>query len=60
MPIGLPAFAWMVKIGAPLFMNTDPELALYGRYCVSERLEKEGFEFLYPQLDLALNNLLKG
>ena len=24
MPIGLPAFAWMVRIGAPLIMATDP------------------------------------
>ena len=38
MPIGLPAFEWMVRIGAPLFMRTDPELALYGRYCVPTRL----------------------
>lgn len=59
MPIGLPAFAWMVKIGAPLFMNTDPELALYGRYCVSERLEDERFEFLYPKLDLALDEIFE-
>ena len=35
----------MVKIGAPLFLKTDSELALYGRYCVSSRLEEEGFEF---------------
>ena len=27
MPIGLPAFSWMVRIGAPLLMRTDPELA---------------------------------
>lgn len=28
MPIGLPAFEWMVRIGAPLVLRTDPELAL--------------------------------
>ena len=33
MPIGLPTLTWMVRIGAPLVMRTDPELALYGRYC---------------------------
>jgi uncharacterized protein len=27
MPIGLPAFAWMVRVTAPL-LKTDPELAL--------------------------------
>jgi NAD dependent epimerase/dehydratase family enzyme len=59
MPIGLPAFSWMVRIGAPLFMRTDPELALYGRYVVSKRLQQEGFEFRFPDLENALRDLLK-
>ncbi|MFI4872265.1 MAG: TIGR01777 family oxidoreductase [Phycisphaerales bacterium JB061] len=54
MPVGLPAMGWMVRVGAPLIMRTDPELALYGRYCVSRRLEAEGFEFAYPDLESAL------
>jgi NAD dependent epimerase/dehydratase family enzyme len=58
MPIGLPAFAWMVRIGAPLFMRTDPELALYGRYVVSKRLQEERFEFRFPLLKEALFDLL--
>lgn len=58
MPIGLPAFAWMVRIGAPLLMKTDPELALYGRYVVSKRLQQEDFEFKFPELPQALANLL--
>jgi uncharacterized protein (TIGR01777 family) len=57
MPFGLPAFEWMVRIGAPLFLRTDPELALYGRFVVSKRLEEERFEFEYPQLETALRNL---
>ncbi len=59
MPIGLPAFSWMVRSGAPLLMRTDPELALYGRYCVSTRLRDEGFKFRFPELDLALNDLYR-
>lgn len=59
MPIGLPAMGWMVKIGAPLIMRTDPELALYGRYCVSKRLAEEDFEFEFPALKDALTDLLK-
>jgi len=59
MPIGLPAFSWMVRIGAPLFMRTDPELALYGRYVISKRLQEEEFEFQFPNLETALRNLLK-
>src|SRR5262249_20199191 len=57
MPIGLPAYSWMVRIGAPLLMRTDPELALYGRYVVSKRLQQEGFEFQFPRLENALRDL---
>jgi hypothetical protein len=58
MPIGLPAFSWMVRLGAPWFLNTDPELALFGRYVVSQRLQEEKFEFRFPQLAAALDDLL--
>ncbi len=58
MPIGLPAAAWMVRLGAPLLLRTDPELALYGRYCVSRRLQEEGFEFEFPEISEALRDLL--
>ena len=56
-PIGLPASPWMVKLGASLILNTDPELALYGRYCVSRRLEEVGFDFQYPYIDTALQSI---
>lgn len=59
MPIGLPAAAWMVNIGAPLLMRTDPELALYGRYVVSRRLRDEGFEFRFSTLRAALADLFQ-
>ena len=58
MPIGLPAFAWMVRIGAPLLMRTDPELALFGRYVISKRLAEDGFEFQFPRLGEALSDLM--
>ena len=57
-PVGLPAAEWMVRIGAPLVFRTDPELALYGRYCVSRRLAEEGFEFQFAHLEPALRDLL--
>ena len=57
MPIGLPATSWMVRIGAPLIMRTDPELALYGRYCVPRRLREEGFDFTFPDVASALGDL---
>jgi uncharacterized protein (TIGR01777 family) len=59
MPIGLPAFGWMVRIGAPLFMRTDPELALYGRYCVPRRLLDEGFVFEHEHVEPALRDLCR-
>jgi hypothetical protein len=59
MPIGLPAAGWMVRIGAPLLLRTDPELALYGRYCVSRRLREEGFVFEFPELRGALQDLFR-
>lgn len=54
---GLPTPAIGVRIVAPLAMRTDPELALYGRYCVSKRLRAERFTFDFPTLAGALTDL---
>ena len=59
MPIGLPAFAWMVRWGARVLLHTDPELALYGRYVISKRLAEEGFKFQLPQLREALQTCFR-
>lgn len=59
MPIGLPATAWMVRLGAKWLLRTDPELALYGRYVVSKRLADEGFQFEFPSLRDALAEATK-
>ncbi|QDU74286.1 Epimerase family protein [Bremerella volcania] len=55
---GLPAFAWMVRLGAPWLLKTDPNLALYGRYVRSERLPSEGFTFQFPEVGPALKNIV--
>jgi len=55
--IGMPAFEWMVRIGAPVVMRTDPELALYGRYVVPRRLLAEGFQFERGELHSALSDV---
>jgi NAD dependent epimerase/dehydratase family enzyme len=47
MPIGLPATAWMVEIGACL-MRTESELALKSRRVVPGRLLEGGFTFAFP------------
>ena len=57
---GLPAPECLVKLAAPLIMKTDPELAIYGRYCKPQRLMDEGFEFHYPKLKQALSNIFEG
>lgn len=57
MPIGLPTFAWQVKVGAPLVLRTDPELALYGRFVIPRRLMNAGHAFRFPTLRAALADL---
>lgn len=57
-PIGLPAPEMMVRFGAHNIFKSDPELALYGRYVVPERLLSEGFSFRFPELDGALGDLV--
>lgn len=57
MPIGLPVPAWLVRWALPSILRTDPELALYGRYVVSKRLQDEDFEFQFPLLSDALRDL---
>ena len=58
-PIGLPAQAWMVRLAAPAILRTDPDLALYGRYCVSRRLRDERFDFHFSDLPSALHDLFR-
>jgi uncharacterized protein (TIGR01777 family) len=57
-PVGLPAASWQVRLGARFLLRTDPELALYGRYCVPRRLLDEGFVFEFPELPEALRDLV--
>ena len=56
-PVGLPATETMVRFGARWLLRTDPELALYGRYVVPQRLIDSGFSFEFPELDRALADL---
>ena len=58
-PLGLPSPEFIVRFGARLIFKTDPELAIYGRYVRSERLERVGFVFRYPDLNSALDDLLE-
>ncbi|MCG8600404.1 MAG: DUF1731 domain-containing protein [Verrucomicrobiales bacterium] len=57
MPFGLNSPAFLVRFGARHIFKTDPELALYGRYVVPQRLLTQGFQFEYAGLDAALQSL---
>jgi uncharacterized protein len=57
-PWSPPTPALLVKIGAYIFMRTDPNLALQGRKCVPQRLHEQGFTFHFNNLEKALRNLL--
>ena len=59
MPLGLPSPEWMIRLGAATLIDTDPEIALYGRNVVPKRLIDAGFDFDYADLELALRNLVR-
>ena len=48
----------MIRFGARWLLNTDPELALCGRYVFPKRLQDEQFEFQFPQLPEALKDVV--
>ena len=58
-PWSPPTPAALVRIGAVL-LRSDPALALFGRRCVPAQLVNRGFEFEFPLLQPALDDLLVG
>lgn len=56
-PPAPPTPAPLLKVGA-IVLRTDPALGLTGRRARSEVLEEAGFEFRFPELDAALDDLL--
>jgi hypothetical protein len=55
-PFGLPAMRWMLELGA-FFLRTETELIIKSRRVVPGRLLSDGFEFQFPQLRAALEDL---
>lgn len=51
--VGLPAPAWVTRIGAPL-LGSDPALALTGRRAIPQRLLDRGFTFQVTDLEQAV------
>lgn len=56
-PIALPGPEFGVRLMCASILDTDPELVLYGRYCVPKRLTDEGFRFQYSTLDQVMSAL---
>lgn len=57
-PVGLPAPAFAVRLGARFIVRTDPELLLCGRYVVPTRLMDQGFTFEFSDIDSATKSLV--
>ncbi len=55
-PIGLPAFEWMLELGT-WALRTESELVLKSRYVIPWRLQAEGFAFEYPEWNAAAKQL---
>ncbi|MEY2848104.1 MAG: hypothetical protein RI885_769 [Actinomycetota bacterium] len=56
-PFGLPAFRWMIELGAAV-LRSESELLLKSRWVMPERLLAEGYEFRQPHLEGALRDIL--
>ena len=55
--IGLPAYTWMLQIGAPL-IGTELELVLKSRWVIPTKILETGFQFKYPLLENALSDII--
>ena len=54
---GLPAFEWMLSIGARL-IGTEPELILKSRWVLPTKISQTGFQFKYPCLEDAFKDIV--
>lgn len=54
---GLPAFPWMLKIGARI-IGTEAELLLKSRWVLPTRALQTGYVFRYPELQPAMNQII--
>ena len=55
--IGLPAYKWMLQIGAPV-IGTELELVLKSRWVIPTKILETGFQFKHPSLEEALSNII--
>jgi uncharacterized protein (TIGR01777 family) len=57
-PFGLPATEWMLEVGA-FFLRTETELILKSRRVIPGRLLKSGFQFWFPTIEPAFEDLVR-
>lgn len=55
-PVGLPAFEWMLELGA-FMLNSETELILKSRRVIPTNLLQSGFEFQFPNWPEAARDL---
>ena len=58
-PVGLPMRRWMLEIGS-ILIRTETELVFKSRWVIPARLEQAGYEFVYPDLEPALRQIVRG
>jgi uncharacterized protein len=58
MPFGLPAPRFLLELAA-VFLGTETELLLKSRNVYPEKLLEAGFNFRYPTIQIALENLIE-
>lgn len=58
MPVGLPQPAWLLAFGAWL-IGTETELILKSRYVVPMKLQREGFQFTYPNIEECVEEVVR-
>lgn len=59
-PFALPGPELGLRLLCATVMDSDPELVLYGRYCVPKRLLDEGFRFEFATIEEAMRDLVSG
>ncbi len=57
MPFGIPSPAWLLEIGT-LIIGTETELLLKSRWVLPKRLLDNQFEFSYPEVNHAVNDIV--
>ena len=56
--VGLPAYKWMLKIGA-IIIGTETELILKSRWVVPAKIRETGFQFKFPNLENAFADIIQ-